>query len=215
MASYERTQYSAEASVPATLPARDYDGLAYGSAVYSKPAVGLATLEQVVGTEQLRAALKTYLAAFRFQHPTAADFRASLERSLDQDVAWFFDDFLATGGEIDYAVGEIRQSDAGTEIRIAREGAVPAPVEVRVTHASGKQSVRTWDGSEPELVFNAADTADRAVSVELDPEHKLVAELDRRDNGRYLRADWKAGAVLSGRLAFWMQMLGQMLGMGG
>ncbi|HZG68917.1 MAG TPA: M1 family aminopeptidase, partial [Herpetosiphonaceae bacterium] len=215
MACYERAQYSAEPEEPATRAARDYEGLAYGSAVYSKPAVGLATLEQVVGTERMRTAMKAYLEAFRFRHPTAADFRASLETSLDQDLDWFFDDFLATGGEIDYAVGDVRQTGAGTEIRVSREGAVAAPVEVRVTLDHGEQIVREWDGSTQELVFNAGDASNRVLSVEVDPQLKLVAELDRLDNGRHLRPDIPAAAGVGGRLAFWMQLLGQLLGMAG
>jgi hypothetical protein len=215
MASYERAQYSSDPNVPATLPARDYNGLGYGSGVYSKTALGLATLEQVAGTDELRAALKTYLTTYRFRHPTAADFRASLEGSIDQDLDWFFDDFMATGGEIDYAIGDIGQTAAGTEIRIAREGAVPAPVEVQVTLASGKQSSQDWDGSGPELVFSAGDASDPVASVEIDPERKLVAELDRADNGRHLQPDWQASTALGGRLTFWMQILGLFLGMGG
>ena len=215
MASYERAQYSAEPGVPATRAARDYEGLAYGSAVYSKPAVGLATLEQVVGTERMRAALKAYLEDFRFRHPTAADFRASLQTSLDQDLDWFFDDFLATGGEIDYAVGDVRQTGAGTEIRVSREGAVAAPVEVRVTLDNGEQIVREWDGSTPELAFNAGNASSQVLSVEIDPQLKLVAELDRLDNGRHLRPNIPAAASVGGRLAFWMQLLGQLLVMAG
>ena len=52
-------------------------------------------------------------------------------------------------------------------------------------------------------------------AVEVDPEHKLYAELDRRDNGAYARVRVAPAAAIAARLAFWAQTLAQTLGLFG
>jgi hypothetical protein len=153
-----------------------------------------------------------YLAAYRYKHPTGADFRASLERSLGGDLGWFFDDFMNGEGVIDYAAGPI--DAGGGSVRIAREGAVPAPVDVRLTLASGAQHKQIWDGQGESTSFSAPP-GDPVVRVEIDPERKLKAELDRLDNGASAGVELGPALTVGGRLAFWLQAVVQSLGLFG
>jgi hypothetical protein len=206
---YEKAIYQSSADHPATLPAWEYSPADYIT-VYSKTAMGLWTLENVVGTERFRRAMADYLAAFRFKHPTSADFRASLEGSLGDDLGWFFDDFMSGTGLIDYAAGAIE----GDGVRVAREGEVPAPVDVRITLASGAQQDQTWDGQGASTSF-ATPPGDPAVRVEVDPARKLKAELDRLDNAVGSGAQLGPALTFGGRLAFWLQAAVQSLGLFG
>jgi hypothetical protein len=165
---------------PATLPAWKYNPSNYGAAVYNKTALGLWTLENVVGTERLRRAMADYLARYRFKHPTGADFRATLEGSLG-DLSWFFDDYLAGTGEIDYRAILIEQRPEGRTVTIARKGTVRAPVEIRFTLASGAQQTKTWDGQAPSTSYTFP-AADALKKVEIDPQRKLKAEVNLDDN---------------------------------
>lgn len=211
----DRLSYAFMPAQPSNLPAWDYGDIGYGSAVYSKTALGLWTLEKVVGSERFRQAMAAYLSEWRFRHPTAADFRVSLERSLsDFDLCWFFDEFIATSGVIDYAVGGIEHIPEGIIVTVQRQGAVQVPVEVQVTLASGAQQIQQWDGKSDSvrLAFAASDPV---VLVEIDPEEKLVAELDRTDNGADTRVQVGPVLTLGGRLVFWTQTMMQLLGLFG
>lgn len=208
---YEKAIYGTNSDRPATLPAWEYSTVAYIT-VYSKTAMGLWTLEGVVGTDRFRHAMADYLAAYRYKHPTGADFRASLERSLGGDLGWFFDDFMNGAGVIDYAAGPI--DPGGGSVRIAREGAVPAPVDVRLTLASGAQHKQIWDGQGESTSFSAPP-GDPVVRVEIDPERKLKAELDRLDNGASAGVELGPALTVGGRLAFWLQAVVQSLGLFG
>ena len=211
---FDRSEYALASDQPANLPAWNYSEVAYAGAVYGKPAVGLLMLERVVGTDALRRAMAAYLQAYRWKHPTAADFRASLEQSLDPDLDWFFDDYTAGRGVVDYAVAGLQQESTSSTVRLTREGAVPVPVEVEVTLASGEQRVETWDGraTSTSLSFPSADPVVRVV---LDSERKLAAELDVLDNARSTHVQAGPSLTLGGRLAFWAQTIVQMLGLWG
>ena len=209
---YDLASYAAGPGVRSDLPAWEYDS-EYAIAVYSKPAVGLLTLERVVGTERFRAAMAAYLAKWRFRHPTAADFRAAMEAELGE-LGWFFDDYIGGTGMIGYRAMPIVNGPDGSSVRVERSGAIPVPAEVLVRFASGRTQLLAHDGGAAplELSFPAADPV-RAVVV--DPEHKLYAELDRRDNGAYAELRLLPQAGFAARLAFWTQLIIQSLGLFG
>ncbi|HEU5101024.1 MAG TPA: M1 family metallopeptidase [Roseiflexaceae bacterium] len=176
---FEQSLYAPRAGLSATLPAWRYTDGQY-SVVYAKPALGLWTLEGVIGPERFRQAMAAYLSEYRFKHPSGADFRAVLERELG-GLGWLFDDYLSSGGMIDYAVGKLEHSDIASTVLIVRKGVVRVPIEILITFRSGAQQLQTWDGQAPslELAFAGRNTVVRA---EVDPFRKLKAELNRLDN---------------------------------
>jgi len=211
----DRQEYAIAPSQPATLPAWEYNESGYAGNVYGKTALGLWTLEQAVGTERFRRAMADYLARYRFAHPTAADFRAALERSLGVDLKWFFDDYLAGSGGIDYAAGRIDNNAAdGPMVWVIRKGSVPAPVESAVTLADGTRKPLLWDGQGAIHSFRF-EPGSQVVRLEVDPQHKLKAELDVLDNGVALQPQAGPALTLGGRLAFWFQAIAQLIGLFG
>ena len=177
--SFEQGLYAPRAYTPATWPAWQYTNSDYVT-IYAKTALGLWTLEGVVGTERFRHAMASYLAQYRFKHPNGADFRAALEGDLG-DLGWLFDDYLSGSGVIDYAVAPIEQSVAVSTVRVVRNGVVRVPIGILVTFRSGAQQQQIWNGQTTslELTFPASNPV---VRVEVDPLRKLKAELNRVDN---------------------------------
>lgn len=210
-AQLDRTQYAVDPHEPATRPAWEYTDTGYGAAVYSKTALALWTLERTVGTQRFRQAMAAYLAQYRFKHPTGDDFRASLKQSLGSDANWFFD-YLDGTGEIDYAVGGI--VDNGSGVTIHRLGEAIVPVDVQVTRASGAQELRRWDGVLTYVRYDFGGN-DPVVRVEIDPERKLVAELNVLNNQASTRLQTVPTITLGGRLAFWFQTIVQTIGLFG
>jgi hypothetical protein len=209
----DKAECASSMNRPATLPAWQYTGGTYIT-VYCKTALGLWTLESVVGTNPFRKAMADYLAQYRFKHPTGADFRASLERSLGGDLSWFFDDYLNGTGVIDYTAGPMENTASGSTVRVIRKGAVRAPVEVRVTLASGAQHVEAWNGQAQETSFTFPG-GDPVARVEVDPAHKLKAELNVLDNSVSTAPQISPAITLGGRLAFLLQAIAQTIGLFG
>jgi hypothetical protein len=209
---YDLSSYTVAPQVPSDQPAWTY-GEEYGVAAYSKPAVGLLTLERVVGTERFRDAMAAYLAQWRYRHPTTADFRAALEAELG-DLGWFFDEFIGGTGLIGYRALPIENGPDGATVRVERTGEVRAPAEVLVRFASGREELVALDAAEQQVTLEFP-AGDPVRAVEVDPQHKLYAEIDRRDNGAYAEARVAPAAALAARLAFWVQTLVQTLGLFG
>lgn len=210
--SFERLSYAAGADMPLDLPAWQYDGSEY-AIVYNKTALGLWTLEDVVGSERFRGAMAAYLQQFRFKHPTSEDFRASLEGSLGP-LDWFFDDYVADGGAIEYAVERIQNDERQASVELSRGGQVRVPVDVLITFAGGTQRTEVWDGY-AEAITYTYPAADPVADVQLDPEGKLHAETNLRDNQLSTQVQLAPAATLGGRLAFWAQMVVQLFGLFG
>lgn len=196
------------AAVDVSRPAWEYNETSYG-AVYSKTALGLWTLERLVGSDRFFAAMQAYLREYRYKHPTAAEFRASIEASLGSQP-WFFDAFV-TGGQIDYAVQAIAAD--GLSVTVENQGTVPVPVPVRLTLASGATRTEQMDGS-AEQTFTVSPT-DPIRSVVIDPDRLLRAELDVLDNSASSRIQTGPAISIGGRLAFWVQVVLQSVGLFG
>jgi hypothetical protein len=202
-----RSQYAFDTDHPVDLPSWEYEDASYGTIVYSKSALALQTLENIVGSEQFLAAMATYLERYRFKHPTRAEFQATLEEEIDQDISWFFSDLIEGSGLIDYGV---QQLDGGNSTVVERIGDVRAPVEIRVTLADGTIHNEQWDGQEKQLELGYAAPIS---TIEVDPDFKLVAELDITNNST--SSSVMPSVSLGARIAFWIQTLIQLLGLFG
>ncbi len=210
-ATFERLNYmSAPLGKPLNQPSWNYSSGGYGALIYAKTALGLWTLERTVGTERFHKAMAEYLTVYRFKHPRAADFRATLERSLGPQP-WFFDEYV-TGGEIDYAIGDLNPN--GDRVTIIRKGSVRVPVDLRLTLASGAVTTSVWDGQN-ETTSMPAPNGQRIVRVEIDPERKLQAERIISDNGVSVEPLLGPAAQLGGRLMFVFQSIAQLIGLFG
>ncbi len=208
---FERLNYlGAPAGKPLTQTSWSYSGNSYAALIYAKTALGLWTLERVVGTERFQQAMATYLTTYRFKHPRTADFRASIEESLGPQP-WFFDEYI-NGGEIGYAIKQL--SPTGDSVALSRTGTVRVPVDVRLTMASGNVTTSVWDGQDETTSLQAA-SGDRIVRVEIDPERKLQAERQISDNGVSVEPLLGPAAQLGARLLFVVQSIAQLIGLFG
>jgi len=101
------------ADLPAPIATAGYafpDSGAYAMASYNSTARALATLEAHVGSAPFMAAMKAYVKAYAFKHPTGRDFYATLERELatakESDLGWF--------------LGPVFQHVGGSKLRVRK-----------------------------------------------------------------------------------------------
>ena len=79
-------------------------GGGYGN-VYFKTATMLYNLQYVLGDSLFSAALKHYVAQWKFAHPYPEDFRNSVIQFTHVDLNWFFDQWIETTKNIEYGIG--------------------------------------------------------------------------------------------------------------
>ena len=175
-------QYAASGQdIPPMLAADRVPGDLLGNAEYSKPAVGLFVLRQHVldDTTRFDAAFREYVRRWAFKHPTPADFFRSMEDGLGEDVSWFWRGWFYRNDVVDQALDSVVVKPDSTGQKIARvyltsPGALPMPVELRLTYAGGTSDdvrlpVEVWFLGNAYVYERPVST--EVVRVELDPAH--------------------------------------------
>jgi hypothetical protein len=205
----------------------------YGAHVYSKTALVLATLERLVGTSTMNRALRLYADRWRFKHPTTADWIAAVNDATGRDWRWFFDRTFFSSGAVDYAVEEATSKEAkppkglfesdgkleektprslaaakgwDTLVTVARRGDVALPVEVVLRFEGGRIHRSGWDGEARWKRFRVAN-GPKLLEAIVDPNEKILLDLDRTNNGRLATPDRRAASRWTARAVFWMQNL--------
>jgi hypothetical protein len=204
-----RMEYLMMPATPMAGKAWDFDSMeAYGVAAYSKPAVVLTTLERVLGEEQMLKIMSTFFERYRFKHPTTEDFRATVKEVSGQDVTWFFDGLVYSGDVLNYSVSAVE----GQRVSVTRQGDLIIPTEVQVTFADGSGALEAWDGKETQKTFDYPGRP-TIESAQIDPNHKLLVDLQWSDNGLSRRMDVWSWLALNTRFLYQLQNM--LLGQGG
>lgn len=109
--------------------------------VYYKTATMLYNLQYVLGDDLFLAAMHNYFEQWKLCHPYFDDFRNSVINYTHVDLNWFFDEWLETTKNIDYAIQDVDRdstlvSSNGTsyayDIRIKRKGEMQMPLDISV-----------------------------------------------------------------------------------
>lgn len=102
--------------------------------VYAKTATMLYNLQYVLGDTLFLNAMKHYVQQWKFCHPYPEDFRNSISRYTKVDLNWFFDQWMETTKNIDYAITKVRrgQFKGEYEVTIRRKGRMQMPLDLLV-----------------------------------------------------------------------------------
>ncbi len=230
------------AKQPAALATAAYayvDSTAYAIQAYGTTARAFATLEGIVGSAKLMAALKTYAKEFAFKHPTGRDLFGTIERSVDQDLSWFFGPVFQNVGGIKLSVrqadcsrahpprgvfgdGQARKNVTETEapesgtytctVVIQNTGVIHVPVEIELAFTDGSTQRVQWDdrGNGTWKKF-VVERSTPLAEIAIDPEGK-IALADPTTHQVRIAPNQSASLRAAARMSFWAQSLMQLVG---
>ncbi len=115
---------------PIELAATEYTNENYGGVVYAKAAKGMAYLEDYIGAQSFKQGMKAYFKTWKQKHPTPSSLRAALEKNSNQDISWFFNDFIKRERPLDYVIKSVRTQGANTVVRVKDKFGSSYPVPV-------------------------------------------------------------------------------------
>jgi aminopeptidase N len=162
---------------------------AYYPSAYHKSNTGLWTLRSIAGASRFDEALREYFATWRFHHPYAEDFFASMNHALGQSYDWFWNGWFVRTDAIDVELRRVRSTPAAraydVELKLRSRGGIDPPVPVVFLDRNGREAIQTI----PREVFlgAAGDAVYRTTlpfkpaEVELDPAFTLP-DLSWSDN---------------------------------
>ena len=90
-------------------------------------------------------------------------------------------------------------------VTVTRRGDVAMPVEILMRFDGGATYRSAWDGEARWKRFRASGP--RLMEAVVDPDEKILLDLDRTNNGRRPDADPRAASRWMARSVFWMQNL--------
>jgi hypothetical protein len=201
---------------------------------YTKGSLMLVTLERYLGFETMRRILATLTERYWFKHPRPADFIAIANEVSGRDLSWYFDQVLTGTNLFDYAVDRVisrpRRTPHGygsepaavgiragatltgaavfdSVVDIRRWGEGTFPVDVKVTFEDSSVAQEQWDGKDRRVRFTYA-TPSRIRTVEVDPRHVLVLDVNSTNNSWTSRPNAEAGArKWTAKWMVWLQHL--------
>jgi len=197
---------------------------------YHKAALMLHTLERIYTWEVMQKVMSIYFARWKFKHPQPSDFFDVLNDVTGKDHKWFIDQVYTSSNRFDYAIDGFTSEPIGarglmespeglkfqetkvdgqfrTTVVARRLEAGQFPVDVLVTFTNGEQAREAWDGRGRWQVFTF-DRPVKAVSVQIDPERKLLLDTNYTNNSKTMEpAAERAATKWSLRWMVWLQDL--------
>ncbi|MFN6204277.1 MAG: M1 family metallopeptidase [Acidobacteriota bacterium] len=120
-----------------------YDTLSYNFNSYPRTGLALSTLERYLGEETMARLMRTYHQRWRYRHPTSSDFFQVANEVANQDLRWFFDQYVRGTGMLDYEVIDAEADShtvaGGKTVTFRRSGEAWFPVDVMLTFADGQR----------------------------------------------------------------------------
>ena len=187
----------------------------YMTNVYYKASLVLELLENTIGKEKMDKLLKEYYNRYQFKHPKTEDFIKIAEEIAGQKLDGFFEDWLNSTKTCDYEVRKIKSEELGssknkkeklyeTTVELWRNGEIIIPVEVQIELENGEKLKESWNGKDKwfKLKF---ETKAKIRSALLDPENKMVLDINLNNNGLSNKPyRWPIFKLFSNYL-FWME----------
>ncbi|TRM75982.1 peptidase M1 [Sulfolobus sp. E5] len=110
---------------------------------YPKGALVLHTLRSYLGDSKFKLGIKNYLEKYKFSSVDTEDFRKAMEEVANEDLTWFFDQYVYTAG---HPIVNVHYD--GKRIKIEQTGDIKYDMflEVRVMKRDGSEKILTIEG---------------------------------------------------------------------
>jgi hypothetical protein len=145
---------------------------AYASGVYGKGGIFLSQLGYIVGDNMRDKILLEYYNEWRFKHPNPNDFIRIAEKVSGIELQWYEEYWINSVKTIDYALGNINDSDGKAAVTLKRIGYMPMPVDVLVTY---KDSSKEMYYVPMNLMYGAKNSEDKNIPFITEPEWQWTA----------------------------------------
>jgi hypothetical protein len=178
---------------------------AYGANAYTKGGIFLHQLTYIIGEDAFLRGMRRYYEEWRFLHPEPRDFMHIMEQESGIQLDWYFNHWLQSTHNIDYAIGTVTAEDNNTKVVLERRDRVPMPIELKLVMADGSEQwfyipllimwgekeaeselhdwneVDPWPWVYPEYVLHIPVKMENIRSMEIDPSCRM-ADIDLRNN---------------------------------
>jgi hypothetical protein len=225
---------------PIATPTYDFpDTDTWGQQTYVDAERALTTLEHTIGTSKMMQAMRAYVHAWMFRHPTGRDLFETLAREQGESLDWYVTPVFTRVGGLELAVRDVgcwpahaprgvsvesvtktvTETDAPDSgawtcsLELASTGTIHVPVDVELRFADGSSERRTWDDRDGATWTRIAlEHSAPIVEIRVDPDGKLALDSPLAHDYR-IEGDGAASLRAAARVGSWAQTLMQLVGL--
>ncbi|MBU2996396.1 metalloprotease [Cellulophaga baltica] len=154
-----------------------------------KAGAGLSYLANYVGEDVVYKSIKEFYAYYKLRPVTAMDFEMALEKNVDKDISWFFDEYVTTNDRIDFKIKKVEKTVDSLKVTLKNKSGTNVPISL---FGIAKDSVvsKYWIANiDSSKTFTIPKNGEDKLVLNYD---KSIPEFNQRDN-------WKSlGGFLSG-----------------
>jgi len=156
----------------------DFVSINYWLGGYEKPALVLKYLEKYLTTVVYDKAMQSFYEEWKFKHPQPTDYISHLEQSSGKDLSWFFDGWIYSKDDMDYALLNAKRTD-GYQITVANKGQINAPFAISGMKDGEIINTKWYEGFEGKQVVSFVDGDYDEFIIDAE---QIALEYDRRNN---------------------------------
>lgn len=110
---------------------------AYSNQAYNKGAVLAEQLGYIIGQENLEKTFLKFYDLWKFKHPTPNDFKRVAEEISGINLKWYFNLFVNTTRQIDYAIDQV----SNNTITLKNKSNLAMPIDILVEYKDGSKEL--------------------------------------------------------------------------
>ncbi len=95
-----------------------------------KAGLGLSYLASYVGKDKVNASIKTFYQFYKLNRVKVIDFESILKRSANQDIDWFFNDYVYSDKRIDFKIKKVEKTEDSLKIAIKNKEGTAVPISL-------------------------------------------------------------------------------------
>ena len=187
-------------------------GHQYASNVYSKAAIFLRSLKNLVGKEKMYDFFRFYAEKFKFKHPTSKNFIDTFNSFMDEDYTWAFDQYINSNAKLDhavYCVESVKVESSPDKYRnkvvfLRKEGYFPVELLIELENQQKIKIFWKEKTNWKKIVFEDTSPIQYAA---IDPNFKLPLDTNYLNNSKMRNPDKSFIRRLSLKFGFFFQNL--------
>ncbi len=131
--------------IPLSVSASQTRGKTYENYSYIRSSVAFHMLENYVGRDTFRLAIRNFAEIWKYKHPTPYDLLAVIKSTSHRDIDWFIDLWFFGSGFPDLAIGDVTKMGNKIKVEVQKLGSFPVPVLVEMQFLNGEKEIFRFD----------------------------------------------------------------------
>lgn len=138
-----------DADIPLMVPAyqtKEYSYLYYS---YYRSTMAFYMLENLMGRDTFRLAIRNFIETWKGKHPTPYDLFNCFKKATQTDTEWLIDQWFFGSGYPDLAIADVSTDNENVKVHIRNMGNFPVPVVLNFIYENGdtitvKRNIAIW-----------------------------------------------------------------------